>query len=182
MKKKTATKVIATTVMALNFAIATPIRTEAMSTVCFSWEDLAEGPEIVIHTVTTEVPEFDYVGDEFKQVGIKKIVEPYYITTEGETIETIAENLKLSTAELLEENSDYKTPEEPFGNLAYVAIPNDISWNEVEEETYYLVSSGDNLWNISRYFDTNISTLQELNPDQLENPNLIFAGELIRVR
>jgi LysM repeat protein len=179
MKKRITT--IVTTLMAFIFAIVTPIRTNAISTVCYSWEDLAEGSEIVIQVVTTEVPEFSEVNGEFKQVGTKKVVTPYYITKEGETIETIAQKLKISADELLQENSDYKNPDASFGTLAYVAIPN-IQWNEVETETYYLVSSGDNLWKISRYFDTNISTLQELNPYELENPNLIFAGELIRVR
>jgi LysM repeat protein len=181
MKKKTASMVM-TAVMAVGLAIANPIRVEAITPVCYTWEDLAEGSEIVIHIVTTEVPEFANVNGEIKQVGTSKIQTPYYITKEGETVESIAQRLKISADELLEKNLDYKNPELPFGTLAYVAIPDDIPWDEVENVTYYLVSSGDNLWRISRYFDTNISTLQELNPYQLENPNLIFAGDLIRVR
>lgn len=45
----------------------------------------------------------------------------------------------------------------------------------------YLVEKGDTLGAIAARFGTTVKQLQALNP-RIKNPNLIYAGEVIRIR
>ena len=46
---------------------------------------------------------------------------------------------------------------------------------------YYQVESGDTLGKIAARFHTSVNHLMALNP-RITNPNLIYAGEVIRIR
>ena len=46
---------------------------------------------------------------------------------------------------------------------------------------YYQVESGDTLGKIAARFHTSVNNLMALNP-RITNPNLIYAGEVIRIR
>ena len=46
---------------------------------------------------------------------------------------------------------------------------------------YYIVQPGDTLSVLAQRFGTTIKKLQALNP-RITNPNLIYAGEAIRIR
>lgn len=48
------------------------------------------------------------------------------------------------------------------------------------EEKWYTVAAGDCLWNIAAANDMTLSALIALNP-QIKNPNLIYAGDLVRL-
>lgn len=66
----------------------------------------------------------------------------------------------------------------------YLSNQNNSSEEDEKNETnqeYYIVQSGDNLWNISQKFDTTIDNLLKLNP-QITNPNLIYVGQKIKIK
>lgn len=66
----------------------------------------------------------------------------------------------------------------------YLSNQNNSSEEDEKNETnqeYYIVQSGDNLWNISQKFDTTINNLLKLNP-QITNPNLIYVGQKIKIK
>lgn len=66
----------------------------------------------------------------------------------------------------------------------YLSNQNNSSEEDEKNETnqeYYVVQSGDNLWNISQKFDTTINNLLKLNP-QITNPNLIYVGQKIKIK
>lgn len=45
----------------------------------------------------------------------------------------------------------------------------------------YMVSEGDTLWDIAQRFNTTVNAILMLNPD-IENPDLIYPGQLIKIR
>lgn len=53
--------------------------------------------------------------------------------------------------------------------------------NNNDKSDYYVVQAGDSLWSISQKFDTTIDNLMKLNP-QINNPNLIFVGQEIKIK
>lgn len=55
------------------------------------------------------------------------------------------------------------------------------SGNSSGGENWYTVEKGDTLWGISQRYGVPLATLIALNP-QIKNPNLIFAGQKVRVR
>lgn len=61
----------------------------------------------------------------------------------------------------------------PSGGAA--AVP-----DTTAEETWYTVVAGDCLWNIAAANDMTLEALIALNP-QIKNPNLIYAGDSIRL-
>lgn len=69
-------------------------------------------------------------------------------------------------------------------NDVYLSNQNNSSEEDEKNETnqeYYIVQSGDNLWNISQKLDTTINNLLKLNP-QITNPNLIYVGQKIKIK
>ena len=59
-------------------------------------------------------------------------------------------------------------------------------WQEVqdvinaENKKYYTIKSGDTLSGIAAKYETTVNTIAQLNG--IENPNLIIAGDTIRVK
>ena len=49
------------------------------------------------------------------------------------------------------------------------------------QNNYYIVQPGDTLGVLAQRFGTTVRNLQALNP-RITNPNLIYAGEAIRIR
>ena len=49
------------------------------------------------------------------------------------------------------------------------------------DSNHYLVKNGDTLGDIAARFHTSVNNLLALNP-RITNPNLIYAGEVIRIR
>ncbi|MEQ8155174.1 MAG: N-acetylmuramoyl-L-alanine amidase [Clostridiaceae bacterium] len=50
----------------------------------------------------------------------------------------------------------------------------------VEKVAYHVVKQGDNLWIISKLYDTTVDNLIEIN--RIRNPDIIYPGQKIRVR
>ena len=46
---------------------------------------------------------------------------------------------------------------------------------------YYRIAAGDTLGDIAKKYGTTVQKLQALNP-QIKNPNLIYAGDTIRIQ
>jgi len=132
-------------------------------------EDPQQQPAVVIQKVHTQM------------LDGKELAIPYYVVTQDdETIESIARRLQVTEEYLLSVNPDCKLEEDAtFAKFAYVEIP-EIYWGEIKN-VYYVIASGDCLTTISEYFHTDMEELLEMNSD-IENPNLIYAGNLIKVK
>lgn len=108
----------------------------------------------------------------------------YYITADGETFESISERLAIPTEDLIQENSDCRPMEDgsysPFVKYVYVTIP-EVQWDDVSDEVYYYISKGDTLSEISKYFDTTVADIQELNPE-IVDANKIYANTVIKIK
>ena len=50
------------------------------------------------------------------------------------------------------------------------------------DEVWYTIKRGDTLIKIAKKFNTKISNIVRLNPGKIKNPNLIYAGDKIRVK
>jgi len=70
-------------------------------------------------------------------------------------------------------------------NLIYVGqrieVPNNLETIDINDTSHklYIVQRGDTLTSISQEFDVSIQSIVELN--DIVNPNLIFAGEILRI-
>ena len=109
---------------------------------------------------------------------------PYYITSDGETFESISKSLGVSKEDLIRENADYRMRQDgtyaPFVEYVYVSIP-EVAWSNVSGEVYYYISKGDTLSEIAKYFDTTITAIQELNPE-IVDVNKIYADTVIKIK
>lgn len=168
MKKRLATMVMA---MVTAVCMCGAIRVEAAEITPdkFVKEEDPQQPAMFVQTVHTQMLD----GEE--------LVTAYYVVAwNNETIESIARRLQVTEEYLLSVNPDCKLEkDETFPRFAYIQIP-EIYWGEIEN-VYYLIESGDCLWTIADYFHTDMEQLLEMNPD-IKNPNLIYAGEGIKVR
>ncbi len=132
-------------------------------------DDPQQQPATIIQTIHTQMLD----GEE--------LVTAYYVVIrDDETIESIARRLQVTEEYLLSVNPDCKLEEdETFAKFAYVEIP-EIYWGEIKN-VYYVIASGDCLSTISDYFHTDMEELLEMNPE-IKNPNLIYAGDGIKVK
>lgn len=170
MKKR-----LATMVMAIVTAVCMcgTMRVEAaeisFGQIIVTEDDPQQQPAMFVQTVHT------------KMLDGEELVTAYYVVAwNNETIESVARRLQVTEEYLLSVNPDCKLEkDETFPKFAYIEIP-EIYWGEIDN-VYYLVESGDCLWTIADYFHTDMEQLLEMNPD-IKNPNLIYAGEGIKVR
>ena len=103
----------------------------------------------------------------------------YIVMKEEETLDSISLRFALGEDYIHTVNPQYeKGTEIPINSS--VALPEPIYWPDVTDRLYYWIKDGDNLTKISERFDSSISELLELNPT-IENPNRIYAGELLKV-
>ena len=110
--------------------------------------------------------------------NIVNVNENFIIVQAGDTLSRIAEKYNTSYTYLAQINNI----ENP--NLIYVGekinIPNS-NINTVRDTSHilYIVKSGDTLSGISLKYDVSINTLVSLN--DIQNPNLIYVGEILRI-
>jgi len=70
-------------------------------------------------------------------------------------------------------------------NLIYVGqrieVPNNLETTDINDTSHklYIVQRGDTLTKVSQEFDVSIASIVELN--DIANPNLIYAGEILRI-
>lgn len=168
MKKKM-TAVAAVVLMVMAVCCST-MRVEAASLDLLSSPDVSR--PVVISTIYTEKSDMYESGEA--------LMAYYVVVEDNVTIETIAARLNIAEEYLLSENDGRML--ELVGELpkyAYIALP-EIYWRDLEN-VYYFVQWGDNLSKISEYFYTDISDIQDINP-HITNPNLIYAGDVIRIK
>lgn len=99
-----------------------------------------------------------------------------YTVKRGDTLWGIAKKFGVTVSAVVNANN-IRNP-----NLIYVGevfiIPHMTS-AESSKYTLYTVRRGDTLWGISRKFSTSINSIAALNG--IENPNLIYAGEVFKI-
>ncbi|EDQ95382.1 Lyzozyme M1 (1,4-beta-N-acetylmuramidase), GH25 family [Intestinibacter bartlettii DSM 16795] len=104
----------------------------------------------------------------------------YYTVQEGDTLTSIAQKYDTTVHEITVTNSIVNP------NLIYVGevlkiYPGNRSIIKRKKvfTTTYIVQSGDTLTSIAIKFDTTVQAIAELN--DLQNPNLIYVGEILKI-
>ena len=101
------------------------------------------------------------------------------IVKRGDTLSQIAAEYNTSYQYLARINNI------PNPNLIYVGqrieVPNNLETTDINDTSHklYIVQRGDTLTAISQEFDVSISSIVELN--NIGNPNLIYAGQILRI-
>ena len=104
----------------------------------------------------------------------------YYTVKRGDALYKIANAYKTTIAKLVEWNN-IKNP-----NLIYVGQKLIVGYKNPEpqppepEKVYYTVKKGDNLTRIAEKYGTTVQQIVEWN--KIANPNLIYPGQVLRVR
>lgn len=97
-----------------------------------------------------------------------------YIVQKGDTLNKIAGTYGTTAIAIAKENNIQNI------NLIYVGQRLIIPTNRYDlNHTLYKIKWGDTLWSISRRYNVPIATLVRLN--RIQNPNLIYAGQTLRI-
>lgn len=100
-----------------------------------------------------------------------------YTVKKGDTLSGIAKRYRVTVSQLVNINN-IKNP-----NLIYVGqvltIPTETNINDIGH-TLYKVRRGNTLYKIARMYNTSIAQIVRLN--RIANPNLIYAGEILRIK
>lgn len=103
----------------------------------------------------------------------EEIKQKTYQVKRGDTLSEIAVKFHTTVRRLVELNN-IKNP-----NLIYVGQTIIIQEGSNTNIRTYQIKRGDTLWSIARRFNTTVERLVQLN--HIKNPNLIYAGTIIRV-
>jgi protein tyrosine/serine phosphatase/LysM repeat protein len=135
----------------------------------------------ILATITTVLCNMEK-GSDIAGVDLAKAAEDYLIkigmtSTEIETLKS-----KLSTTITVPEQPVIEDPviEEPIVEEPIVIVPEPEVVETPEEVTYYIVVSGDCLWNIAKTHlgnGTRYAEIYNLNKDIITNPDLISIGQ-----
>ncbi|WP_346934588.1 LysM peptidoglycan-binding domain-containing protein [Clostridium sp.] len=104
----------------------------------------------------------------------------YYIVKSGDTLSGIAQ-IYGTTTQVLASTNNISNP-----NLIYpgqkIILPSGSSSSEgnTSSSSYYTVKSGDTLSEIAQRYGTTTSTIVRLN--NISNPNLIYPGQILKIR
>ncbi len=96
-----------------------------------------------------------------------------YTVRQGNTLFAIAQFFNTTVQDILSYNN-IKNPSEIYVGQV-LTIPADSSAGE-----FYVVRPGDTLWTISRRSGTSLNDLISMN--MLTNPNVIYPGQIIKIR
>ncbi len=96
-----------------------------------------------------------------------------YTVRQGNTLYAIAQFFQTTVEEILKYNN-IQNPAAIYPGQV-LSIPAGSN-----SDNYYVARPGDTLWSIAQRYGTNVSTLSSLN--NLYNPNIIYPGQIIRVR
>lgn len=112
--------------------------------------------------------------------GINQMGHIMYTVVRGDSLWNIARRYGTTVKELAQLNS-IKNPSLIFIGqilkIPKVAISNGGATNQA---VYYRVKRGDSLWRISRRYNVSINYLVRVN--NIINPNLIYIGQILRIR
>lgn len=96
-----------------------------------------------------------------------------YTVREGNTLYAIAQFFQTTVDDILQYNN-IQNPSMIYPGLV-LTIPAGTGGGN-----YYVARPGDSLWTIAQRYGTTVSALTRLNA--LSNPNMIYPGQVIRVR
>ncbi len=103
-----------------------------------------------------------------------------YTVQRGNTLSQIAQNYGVSVAHIVEIN-DIQNPNLIFpGEKLRITESNNQTLNPVLQNNYYIVQRGDTLSGIALKFGVTVSYLVNLNG--IRNPNLIYTGQILKIR
>ena len=130
-----------------------------------------ENPNLIYAGNTLIVPTSEYIDDEEGSTSDKVI----YIVKRGDTLSQIALSFGTTVSAIAMENNIVNV------NLIYVGQRLVIPVNSGYNPNYitYKIRRGDTLWSISRRYGVSIAQIVRLN--RIPNPNLIYAGDTIRI-
>ena len=127
-----------------------------------------------------KLPWIDYTVQPEPPEPPKPPEEPiYYTVVRGDALYKIAAKFGCTIADLVEWNNI------PNPNLIYVGQVLIVGWTDTPVppepvKEYYTVQRGDNLTMIAKKFGTTVNQLVEWN--NIKDPNLIYTGQVLRVR
>lgn len=127
-----------------------------------------------------KLPWIDYSEQPEPPVPPTPPEEPiYYTVVRGDALYKIAAKFNCTIADLVKWNNI------PNPNLIYVGQKLIVGWTDTPvppepEKEYYTVKRGDNLTKIAQMFGTTVSQLVAWN--NIANPNLIYPGQVLRVK
>lgn len=103
----------------------------------------------------------------------------YYTVVRGDALYKIASKFNVTIADIVKWNS-ISNP-----NLIYVGQKLIVGWTDTPvppepEKVYYTVKRGDNLSKIAKLYDTTVQQIVAWN--NIKNPNLIYTGQVLRVK
>lgn len=96
-----------------------------------------------------------------------------YTVRPGNTLFAIAQFFQTTVDEILQYNNIANPSMIQPGQV--LAIP-----AGSKADDYYVARPGDTLWNIAQRYGTSVMDLRRIN--NLSNPNVIYPGQIIRVR
>lgn len=130
-----------------------------------------QNPNLIYAGATLVVPSGETIQDSD---GNSTSGQTIYIVQRGDTLNQIAANFGTTAIAIAKENNIRNI------NLIYVGQRLIIPTNRYDlNHTIYKIQYGDTLWSISRKYGVSIATIVRLN--RIQNPNLIYAGETIRI-
>lgn len=130
-----------------------------------------QNPNLIYAGTTLVVPSGETIRDSD---GNSTSGQTIYIVQRGDTLNQIAANFGTTAIAIAKENNIRNI------NLIYVGQRLIIPTNRYDlNHTIYKIQYGDTLWSISRKYGVSIATIVRLN--RIQNPNLIYAGETIRI-
>lgn len=128
-------------------------------------------PNLIYAGATLIVPSGESINDSD---GNSTSGQTVYIVQRGDTLNQIARNFGTTARAIAQENNIRNI------NLIYVGQRLIIPTNRYDlNHTIYKIQYGDTLWSISRRYGVSIATIVRLN--RIQNPNLIYAGQTLRI-
>lgn len=128
-------------------------------------------PNLIYTGQTLIVPSGETVTDSD---GNSTSGQTIYIVKSGDTLNKIAAEFGTTAIAIAQENNIQNI------NFIYVGQRLIIPTNRNDlGHTLYKIRRGDTLWSISRRYGVTIAAIVRLN--RIQNPNLIYAGEILRI-
>ena len=130
-----------------------------------------QNPNLIYAGNTLIVPSGETASDTDNNSTSGQII---YIVKKGDTLDKIANSFGTNALSIAIENNISNI------NLIYIGQRLIIPTNRYDlNHTLYKIKWGDTLWSISRRYGVSIAQIVKLN--RIKNPNLIYAGSIIRL-
>lgn len=97
-----------------------------------------------------------------------------YTVRPGDTLSSIANRFDTTVNDIARYNGIVDVDNILAGQTIRIFVPSE------SRPSWYIVRRGDTLWSIAEKFNTTVDELAQLN--NIRNPNVIYAGRIIRIR